>query len=206
MASYKTHISVGFLWGIVFSAGCILSGGIDILQGIVAVVLAEIGSAVPDVDSDTARPRRIILGILGIAVPVIFASGYLKNSRLETTFCVVLFTYLFLQYVLAYTFAKFTRHRGLFHSVPMALLCAEITFLLFETSGHRVALIYAVSCGGGYLSHLVLDEFCSIDLKRATIKRSFGTALCFKGDSWWRNTLLYFLVIVSGAICVWRLM
>lgn len=204
MADYKRHISLGFLWGIIYSSICFFTGRIDLIQGIMSTVLAQIGAALPDIDSDTARPRRIILGILGIAIPVIVASGYFRDVRLETTFCIILFSYVFVQYVLSYIFTKYTKHRGLFHSIPMVIFSSELTYLLFIGSGTKMALIYSIACGGGYLSHLVLDEFYSVNMMNLSLKRSFGTALSLKGDSTCCNLLLYLLILLSGLICCWK--
>jgi len=204
MADFKKHTSVGLLWGLLISIVCFFAGYIDILQGVVATVLGIIGSGLPDIDSDTARPRRIILGILGITVPVILASSHFKGSRVETIFCIVLFSYLFLQYVLSYVFAKYTKHRGLFHSIPMMVLFGELTFLMFSDSINQATLVYAGACAGGYLSHLILDEIYSVDIMGCSIKRSFGTALCFKGDSFLRNMILYLLIIVCGILCFFK--
>ena len=204
MASYSKHIGIGSLTGITFGFICYWTYGINLIQAIAVATVAEIGSILPDIDSDTSRPRQIVLGILGITIPTILACNYIKSNSLENTFCIVLFSYLIIQHVLPPIFAKYTSHRGLYHSIPMGILFSEWIYLLFFESGRKVALIYAGACFAGYLSHLILDELFSINLNEFNVKRSFGTALKFTGPSKLQTFLLYFLIFCSalGCICI----
>jgi len=97
--------------------------------------------------------------------------------------------YLFIRFVLAALLRRWTVHRGMFHSLPAAVIFGEVAFLL--TSGEDVQLrIYkAGAVLVGYLSHLLLDELYSIEWHRGRLrlKRSFGSALKLFGDRWWPN-------------------
>jgi hypothetical protein len=50
---------------------------------------------------------------------------------------------------------------------------------------------HAGALAAGYLSHLVLDEIYSVDVRNVRIKSSFGTALKFWGPSLWGNFSVY---------------
>ena len=75
---------------------------------------------------------------------------------------------------------RFTVHRGLIHSIPFAVLCGEIAFLLVPgTTPART--LKAIALALGMLSHLLLDEIFSLQTTSGTlkVKKSFGTALKF---------------------------
>ena len=69
MGSYRKHIVIESLTGITFGFVCYWTYGINLIQAIAVAAVAETGSILPDIDSDTSRPRQIILGILGITIP-----------------------------------------------------------------------------------------------------------------------------------------
>lgn len=202
MADFKTHTSLGVLWGFGVTATGLLGGFLGFSQSIVVFVLSVIGSALPDIDSDIARPRQILCGILGIVVPVlVWPHLSSKNSKAEDMFCFMLFAYLFIQYVIAWFFSKFTHHRGIYHSIPAAIICGEIIFLIFTGSQFSARLTFAVACCGGYLLHLILDEIYSVDITGLAIKKSFGSALSWRSESKIGTILIYFLLLTIGSLC-----
>jgi hypothetical protein len=76
-------------------------------------------------------------------------------------------------------FARFTVHRGIWHTLLMALVLALTATIAADLLlGLTPTLAWLV--GGftllGYLTHLLLDEFASVDLFDRRVKRSFGTA------------------------------
>jgi predicted membrane channel-forming protein YqfA (hemolysin III family) len=99
-----------------------------------------------------------------------------------------------------------TRHRGIFHSIPMGVF---ISLLLTDASYRLLHLppSAAYGVGGffglGFLTHLLLDELYSLQIgwdRGVTFKtrRSFGTALKWKGSFY--PTLLIYLGIGGGVL------
>jgi membrane-bound metal-dependent hydrolase YbcI (DUF457 family) len=75
---------------------------------------------------------------------------------------------------------RFTVHRGLIHSIPMGVVCGLLTTLV-AYQVFNASVIHAWLCGIfvtlGFLVHLLLDEFYSVNLFGKTLlKKSFGTA------------------------------
>ena len=71
-----------------------------------------------------------------------------------------------------------TDHRGMFHSIPAALIFGELAYL--AASGDEVVRAYkAGAVIIGFMSHLFLDEVYSVQWSGGKIglKSSFGTAL-----------------------------
>ena len=204
MADFKAHTSVGTLWGVLLGTVSLISGFCSLIGGIVILFLAATSSAAPDIDSDTGRPRELVLSFLGIAIPIVLLFNISDSTSSENILAATLISFFLVRYILGYLLAKFTVHRGLWHSVPAAVLCSEITYLLFFDLPVKVRLLYALSVLGGFISHLLLDEMYSVKVLALDTKRSFGTALKFTGPSKLQTFLLYFLIFCSalGCICI----
>jgi hypothetical protein len=95
----------------------------------------------------------------------------------------------------------YTVHRGMFHSIPAALVAGEIAFLLASGDDIRLRLFTGGAVTLGYLSHLVLDEIWSVEWARGLhLKSSFGTALKIYGAGTWSNLSCYTKLLVLTAI------
>jgi membrane-bound metal-dependent hydrolase YbcI (DUF457 family) len=95
----------------------------------------------------------------------------------------------------------YTVHRGMFHSIPAALVFGEAAFLLDggDNLGLRIFIAAAVSIG--YLSHLVLDEIWSVEWSHGLhLKKSFGTALKLWGEGSWSNLSCYAKLLILTAV------
>jgi hypothetical protein len=89
-------------------------------------------------------------------------------------------TFLSVRFGVFEAFARFTVHRGVWHSWLAVALAALAT----ANAAHHLVGIPAREAwiaGGfvalGYLTHLCLDELASVDLWGHRVRRSFGTAL-----------------------------
>ena len=204
MADFKAHTSVGTLWGLLLGTVSVISDFCSLIGGIVILFLAATSSAAPDIDSDTGRPRELVLSFLGIAIPIVLLFNISDSTSSENILAATLISFFLVRYILGYLLAKFTVHRGLWHSIPAAVLCSEITYLLFFDLPVKVRLLYALSVLGGFISHLLQDEMYSVKVLALDTKRSFGTALKFTGPSKLQTFLLYFLIFCSalGCICI----
>ena len=202
MADFKAHTSVGTLWGLLLGTVSVISDFCSLIGGIVILFLAATSSAAPDIDSDTGRPRELVLSFLGIAIPIVLLFNISDSTSSENILAATLISFFLVRYILGYLLAKFTVHRGLWHSVPAAVLCSEITYLLFFDLPVKVRLLYALSVLGGFISHLLLDEMYSVKVLALDTKRSFGTALKFTGPSKLQTILLYFLLFCFAVGCI----
>ena len=88
--------------------------------------------------------------------------------------------FLGVRFLLQMAFARFTVHRGIWHSwlgIAFATLATvDLAYWLLRepTQGAWVA---GGMVGLGYFTHLCLDELSSVDLMSSRVSRSFGTAL-----------------------------
>lgn len=179
MANFRTHLNVG----IFVSGGSVLAlDGLGLVatdQTLVLFALGVVGSLLPDIDADASTPVRAFFGVLGVilafawTLPLVGQYGSFELALLWVG------SFLAVRFLLFEAFARFTVHRGIWHSW-LAVACAVLaTANLAHWLVHQpppVAWVAGFIVGLGYVTHLVLDEFYSVDLFNRRLKRSFGTA------------------------------
>ena|SRR5688572_4629346 len=192
MAGFQTHIAVstvtglGYgLWG--YHAGapletCVLAGG-----------LCSVSGMLPDLDSDSGRPVQEISSFAAAIVPMLMLERFQGFGwPRETIVVAAAGIYALIRFGVAEIFKRYTVHRGMWHSIPACLTCGLIAFLIVGGEDLAIRLFKSGAVALGFLSHLVIDEIWSFQLRsgKLNIKRSFGTALKF----WGRDRLANFSV------------
>jgi len=191
MAGYKAHMA----FGMVIAAGWTF---IVITVSLVSVwflplifVATVVGAFLPDLDSDTSVPLKILLiifSVLGSAVAgwIVFNqedSSWLRLGGMSA------FSGLFIYYGIGGIFKKLTNHRGIFHSIPAVLLSAMLTLTLLNQIDLdlNIKMMVSLGVGLGYLCHLILDELNStVNLGGIPFipNKSIGTALKLYSKNW----------------------
>jgi membrane-bound metal-dependent hydrolase YbcI (DUF457 family) len=157
----------------------------------------------PDLDSDSGVPLRESVAFAAAAVPVMMIRRFERlGMPLETMILAGMGIYLVIRFGLAMLLKKYTVHRGMFHSLPAALVAAEVAFLIFDHENLWLRYYTAAAVLFGFLSHLMLDEIWSVDVRRLRVKKSFGTAMKIWGDSLWANVSTYAKVILLTYLVV----
>ena len=170
------------------------------------VLAGLVGAIAPDIDSDTGRPLRIIFGGLAVILPpiLLWRTPWLHQGIERAVLFWALSFYLIIKPA-KWLFKTFTKHRGVFHSIPAALIFGESIFLLahYENVSPKLQLSMGLMGTLGYLTHLILDEIWAVDFNgvRFKKKRSFGTALCWTDSSPKRTMILYLILLILGWIC-----
>ncbi len=202
MAGYKAHLATGMLIGGITTISAFIVLAIDILFSPFIFLAVIIGSFLPDLDSDTGMPVKILFASLGMVAAIWV--GYVLLDRVSDepikSIATIVGSYGAVYIILQRIFKKFTKHRGLFHSI-LALLIAMLTLnyllLIFEFSLFESGLL-SISLGVGYLGHLILDEVNSVvNLSGIPFipNRSLGSALKIGSKSTKNNALA--LVVIS---------
>jgi hypothetical protein len=114
--------------------------------------------------------------------------------------------YLLIRFGVTALLKRYTVHRGMFHSLPAAVVFGEIAFLLTSGDDERIRLFKAGAVVLGYLSHLLLDEIYSFQFRRGRIrlKSSFGTALKLFGHDHWANISAYAKLLILTAVILFE--
>jgi len=205
MAGFKTHIAGGIISGIGISVAGYATQSLNLTQVFAVFIVGSIGGILPDLDSDSGKPLTLFFGLISVLIPALLISHFPGKDSISPEFLVSYFvlSYFLINYVFCEIIKKFTIHRGIMHSIPFAILCGMLGYLVFISSGKQMASIAGGAIFIGCLVHLILDELNSFTFKFGFIpwiKRSSGTALKFKSDSLLVNIFIYSLLILTSFI------
>jgi len=203
MANFNTHLSTAIIssgmltWTL--QAHSVLSA-----EAIVpAILVGVLGGLIPDIDSDTSKPLFLFfngLSFLIASIVLLFTFELFAWQQLAYLYIGI---FVFFRYIVIRFFMYFTVHRGIFHSIPIALLMGILIAIGCTKLGcsDNLAWAYAVLFSSGYLIHLCLDEVFSFNLRGVKFKRSFGTALkLFSFKNSFQYAVLYFLLYAAYRI------
>jgi membrane-bound metal-dependent hydrolase YbcI (DUF457 family) len=186
MASFRTHISFGIALGVL---GGIALGSFALAPGewslyILIALSVVVGAISPDIDSDSGVPFHITFASLSLVAAGLVA---IATYRAAPTNYVILVGYPFLAIVTVWgvfgaIFKKFTRHRGMVHSIPAALFAGLVLFSFARIGGFADwdSFLLGAAFSVGYILHLVLDEVCSAVNFHGTLfipNKALGSAL-----------------------------
>lgn len=200
MANFATHVTTSTVLGVGY-AGAGVFYGLPIDTCLLAGGLCGIGGMLPDLDSGSGIPLREAMAFAAAVIPMFLLERFqqfgLTHEQMVLAGGAV---YLFIRFGVAAMLSKYTVHRGMFHSIPAAILFAELAFLICGCHDLQPRYFKAGGVLLGVMSHLLLDELYSIDVGNLRIKKSFGTAIKFWGDSLWGNLSVYVKLIAATAL------
>ena len=198
MAGFKTHITTSSVLGVGY-AGLGVHLGVPMESSLIAGGLCGVGGMLPDIDSDSGIPFRESMGFAAAIIPIMLLDRFREfGMNYEQIVLATGAVYLFVRFALARMLAKYTVHRGMFHSIPAAFVFAGVVFLL--SGSGNLHLRYFKACGVflGVMSHLVLDEIYAVEWARGRwrFKKSFGTALKLWSKNGWSNVSTYGKLVI----------
>ena len=201
MAGFKTHLAGGIASGTGLSLMGHSLAGLSPMQTGAIFVVGTAAGLLPDLDSDSGKPLAFLFQLVSILVPSLLFTRAAQRFGTSPEFLICYFTlaYLFINFVVCAAIKKLTVHRGIMHSLPFALLCGGIGYLLFLPSSRDMGLMGGSAVLTGCLVHLLLDEFSSFELKLGFIpfpKRSSGTAFKLASDSIPATVSVYLLLCI----------
>jgi membrane-bound metal-dependent hydrolase YbcI (DUF457 family) len=192
MADFRTHISFSTILGFGYGAAGHWYFGLPPDTSMLGACLCSVAGMLPDLDSASGRPIRESLAFGAAVVPMLLIDRFQQLSVPPATMVLAgALVYLLIRFGLGWFLKNYTVHRGMFHSIPALAIVAIVGYLITGCAALDVRYFHAGALALGYLSHLVLDEIYSVDLRHVRIKSSFGTALKFWGPSLWGNFSVY---------------
>lgn len=213
MASFRSHISLGIASGILGAIGLTTLAFSDAL-GFIAIVfvVAVLGSIMPDMDSDSGVPFHVTFGSFSLVAAALVGISLLHETPFvwERTLMWTVGTFGFVYLFVGYFFKRFTRHRGMAHSLPAAILAGLVTFFLAVhwTFSDMEAFILALAMMVGYVGHLILDEiYAAVNFHGTPFipNKALGSALKFFSDDTLINLAVYGAILFLSAGQVGRL-
>ncbi|MFZ4732370.1 MAG: metal-dependent hydrolase [Pirellulales bacterium] len=203
MPGYRVHIAGSALVGAGYGAAGWAVGDLPPVTCALAATLCGAAGMVPDLDSGQSDPLRESVALLAAVVPLMMLHRFQQwGMPLDAIVLAGAAIYLAIRFGLGWILTNHAVHRGMFHSVPAAVIAGLLTYLVAggDDPLHRYYIAGAVVLG--VLSHLVLDEIWSATqgMFGPKFKKGFGTALKFHGGEAWANLLTYVLVVALGGL------
>jgi len=182
MANFNTHFTVAAGAAAVVSATLLSMEVVSPEQAVIAFGLGTLGGLLPDVDSAHSTSIKVGFNVLTLLMTIMLIFAKSSTYSLVEMFIASVVVFVGIRYALLEVFRKISKHRGMFHSVPVALIWGIVVAILgqwFFELNSLVAWVYGFMITWGYLVHLILDETYSVDLGNRRMKRSSGTAFKF---------------------------
>jgi len=179
MADFQTHIAGSTLIGA--GVGAVgYSYGIPLESCLLAFGFCSVAGMLPDLDSAGSVPHRESIGFVAAFVPLLLVQrfqhlGWNREQIVLAAACI----YLVVRFGAAELFRRYTVHRGMWHSVPAAASIGLLAFLITEDQNLLLRGYWAGAAVIGFMTHLILDELYSVDLRGVRWKKSAGSALKF---------------------------
>jgi len=202
MANFQTHLGGAALGGGLVASSILATGMMSLPQAISGWLLVMLGGLLPDIDSDHSNVVRGLFTVFGGMISILSIIILGADASIGLMWLAGVVSFVTVRYGLWYIFARFTVHRGIFHS-----LLAGVFFSVFTTVAAfhlmalpaRVSWLMGLCLMIGFIIHLFLDECYSVDLVNGRIKRSFGTAMKLFDYQGWINSL-WMLCLISGLV------
>ena len=182
MANFNTHFMVASGASAVVSGTLLSMEIVSPEEAMIAFLLGIFGGLLPDIDSARSTAIKVGFNVFSLLMTAIIV--FIKSSTysLIEMFIVASLVFAGIRFAMLDIFRKISKHRGMFHSIPVALIFGIVTTILmqyFFGLNSLVSWVYGFMITTGYLVHLTLDEIYSVDLENKRMKKSAGTALKF---------------------------
>lgn len=205
MADFKTHITTSTVFGAAYGALGYYYFQVPPAHAAIAAGLCSVAGMLPDLDSNSGIPQREMLSFVSVVIPMLMLDRFeaLGLTKEQMVF-VAGVMYVIIRFGIGGLFKKFTKHRGMWHSIPAALVAGMATFLVCMTSDLEIRIFKAWAVVLGFIIHLVLDEVYAVDWagRLPRKKRSFGTALKFWGNDTLPNYATYAKLAILAALII----
>jgi membrane-bound metal-dependent hydrolase YbcI (DUF457 family) len=197
MAGFRTHITVSSALGIGVGAAAVQPLGFPTDTALLTAGLTAVGGMLPDLDSDSGVPIREMFGLFAVVLPLTLIPRFVEmHLSQEGILAALLFGYILIRYLGSRLFKCFTVHRGMFHSIPAMMIAGLVIYLGYHSPDRRLRVLLACGVMTGFLSHLVLDELYSVDLRgmKVRLNQFAGTAVKFVSPSFAATASCYALL------------
>lgn len=197
MAGFRTHITTSTALGIAYGGAAAIAFDVPWTTSVLAAGLCGVSGMLPDLDSGPGRPLKESLAFAAAVVPILMIDRARHMGLTPEGMALAGGAlYLVIRFGLAWLLQYYTVHRGMFHSIPAAMIAGELAFLICASGNFTMRMFKAGAVVLGFLSHLILDEIYSVEWKRGRwqLKKSSGTAFKIWGGDFWPNVSTYALL------------
>lgn len=195
MAKLQSHFTLTTAVAIAYAAVGVSGLHIPLDTVLLGSVIFVIGGALPNVDEGNGPSAREFGGILAAVSPLMLFSLFPSMQRhgVSQVALISVFTYVVCRVVIARGLQNYTVHRGVFHSLPAAVLTFEAIYLIFLGLPFLERFYLAFGGFAGFLTHLIHDAYGNLDL----VGRAMGKGerkprvLKLGGNTWGSTVAVY---------------
>jgi hypothetical protein len=180
--------------GVAYGYWGVTSQGMSLESGLLAGGLCSVAGMLPDLDSDSGVPLRETSLFMAAIAPMLMIDRFRDMGLThEAMALAAMLVYVTIRFVAVEFFRRYTVHRGMWHSIPAALIAGLGAYLIMPCPSEAIRVYKSLAVFVGFMTHLILDEIWSLDFSRGRlrVKKSFGTALKFFGNDWWANVSVW---------------
>ncbi len=182
MANFNTHLVVAAVASAVVSGSMLSMEVIEPTEAVMAFALGTFGGLMPDIDADNSKSIGIGFSVISLLLTILAVFMKLSSYSIVEMLIMAGAVFSLVRFGFIKVFRKVSRHRGMFHSIPVAIIWGVVTAIVMELFfglNSLISWVYGIMITWGYIVHLILDEIYSVDLRNKRIKKSSGTALKF---------------------------
>src|SRR5208283_2593907 len=127
------HLAVSTTLGVAYAGAGVFYFGTDLPPALLAGAVTAVSGLLPDLDSDSGVPIRVLFNLAAVFVPLLLLSRLLAQGMPVAQVLVILAAlYFLIRHGAAAVFKRMTVHRGMFHSIPAMLIAGLAVFLLYH--------------------------------------------------------------------------
>ena len=205
MADFKTHITYSSVLGVAYGGLGYYVFHVPPAHCLIAGSLCAVAGMLPDLDSNSGIPQREMLSFVSVIVPMLMLQRF-QEIGLTTEHMVFVagLMYVLIRFGVGGLFKRYTKHRGMWHSIPAAMIAGLATFMVCLSTDFEIRVFKSWAVVLGFITHLALDEVYAVNWegKLPRMKKSFGTAMKFWGNSRMANVTTYAKLIVLIVLVV----
>ena len=201
MADFKTHLMGAAVVSGLAATTLVMTGQFPHQAVIGYFILGVMGGLLPDIDSPHSIPVRLAFMALAVIAGFLVVFTFGRRYSLVELILLWIGCFALIRYGVFELLDRYTVHRGLIHSIPMGVSLGLITTAI-AYQAFNASVIHAWMCGTfvtlGFLVHLLLDEFYSVNLfGKKMLKKSFGTAFSLGGLQQPIGTVALYLAVIG---------
>ena len=202
MAEHQSHISFSFFLAVLYALAGLVIFNIAPEHVLLGAVVVTIAGMLPDVDGGGQSAAHELGGMLAAVFPLLLIESFhtLRAGGVARIALVVICSYMLARIFVVRGLQQFTVHRGMIHSVPAAIITAQLTYLLFWDLPLLPKIFVSLAALFGFMSHLLMDAYTNINI----VGRAMGKqqkqqpALKFFGNTLGTTLAMYGGVLVLG--------
>lgn len=202
MATPQSHFSFSLIIAALYALGALLLFHFKPELVLLAAVLIVVAGMLPNIDQGGSNQAKETASLLAAVAPLICLELFpaVSQGGVARIALVVVLCYILTRLLVVRGLRKYTVHRGMVHSIPAAIIAAEVTYLLFWDLERAGKFFLAAATLTGFMTHLFLDAYGNLDVVKSATgqKEKKPPVLKFAGATGKSTFFTYATMVVLG--------